>query len=208
MTNGRRAAGLLLSAVWFAAPGAAAQNAVHHADGWQYSFGNLGYFDGRTGDGLRGSDAGFAIGGGVGRRHARHLAFAFDSLFAGRSYDTPTELQFADDEMFLTNLVLTGNVQAIVPFWLFEGYVGFGLGLMISELEVPSSVIWSETATSRSSFDLSTQILVGIDFVYTRRSRIGVEFRNIFATADFDELSRGGVDVGGRLVAIKIKLPL
>jgi hypothetical protein len=197
---------LLLTA---AGPTSAAGSSVdaQQQRSWRYSFADIGYFGGRTDEGLRGSDSGFAIGGGAGLRFNRHLAFEFDSLYSGRRYDTPPGYEFADDEMILTNLMFTGNVQAIVPFWLFEGYAGVGLGLVFSEIEVPSALVPLATAITRSSINFSTQLLIGVDFVFTRRGRIGIEFRNNFAKADFGDLSNGDVDIGGKLVMIKIKLP-
>lgn len=198
---------LLLTA---AGPTAAANGSIdtQPPQSWRYSFADIGYFGGRTDEGLRGSDSGIAIGGGAGFRFNRHLAFEFDALYSGRQYETPPGYEFADDEMLLTNLMFTGNVQAVIPFWLFEGYAGIGLGLIFSELEVPSTVVPLAAAVTRSSIDFSTQLLIGVDFVFTQRGRIGIEFRNNFARASFGDLSNGSVDIGGKLIMIKIKLPL
>lgn len=147
------------------------------------------------------------MGGGIGWRIHQYLRAEFDGLFTSRQYDTPPGIEFASDSMQLTNLMFTANAQGTIPFWLFEGYAGVGLGFVISELEVPSTLRATSTAANRSSFDVTAQLLLGLDFVFTRKSRIGIEFRNSFATADFGDLSRGGVDIGGKLVLIKIKLP-
>jgi opacity protein-like surface antigen len=175
---------------------------------WAYTYGGLGYFDGKSQPTqLQGNDTGFGLGGGIGQRLDRHFAFDLDALFVGRVYETPGTTELVDDQMTLTNLTLSADLRLLAPFWKLEPYVGVGLGLIVSEIEIESSAYYV-TAVSETHFGLSTQLMVGLSWIYTRRSRIGIEYRRVFAEADFGDLSRGTVDVGGGVVAIRVALPL
>ena len=86
---------------------------------WRYSYANLGYFGGRAErSDFEGNNAGIALGGGFGRRINRYLAWEFDTLWAARLYETPSNIAYAASQLLLNNASFTLNVRAMVPFWI------------------------------------------------------------------------------------------
>jgi opacity protein-like surface antigen len=174
-----------------------------------YMTGSLGYFGGQVDpEKLSGGNGGFAMGLGVGGRFSRNLAFEFDMLYAFREYDTPEGLLFSSDEMTLTNALMFVNARAILPFWQLEPYVGVGFGLVISELDVPSTLVPLSSTATEDDLGLGAQLLIGVDYAFSRRTRMGLEYRRLEADASFGGLSNGKIDIGGKMFLFTMKIPI
>lgn len=174
-----------------------------------YLTGSLGHFGGQVDpDKVSGSNAGFAMGLGVGARFNRNLAFEFETLYTFREYDTPEGLLFSSDEMTLTSALMFANVRALLPFWQLEPYVGVGFGLVISELDVPSTLVPLASTVTKDDLGLGGQLLIGVDYVYSRRTRMGLEYRRLDADATFGGLSSGKIDIGGEMILFTMKIPI
>jgi hypothetical protein len=197
---------VLWPSAWAAKSGQGGPNATDKMK-WRYSYANLGYFGGRAEQSdLEGSNTGFAIGGGFGRRINRYLAWEFDSLAAMRMYETPSNITYAVSEMFLTNLAFTANVRAMVPFWKLEPWIGYGFGVNLTSVEIQSSIFVQASAYSENDIVFTTQWRFGIDLMYTRRGRLGLEVRDIDAKASFGGVTDGDADVGGKMIMFVVKI--
>ena len=196
----------LLPSAWAAKSGQGGPNATQKMK-WRYSYASLGYFGGRAErSDLEGNNAGLAIGGGFGRRLNRYLAWDFDTLWAARMYETPSDIAFAAGEMFLTNMTFTANVRVMVPFWKLEPWIGYGFGINVTSVEVQSTIVLQTTAYSDDAIDFSTQWRFGLDLMYTRRGRLGIEVRDIIANASFSGVTSGDADVGGQMILFVVKI--
>lgn len=174
---------------------------------YMYMTGYIGYLGGSVDSSqLAGDEAGFAIGAGFGERWKRHFAPEAEVFFLGRSYETPERLLFAKGEMTVTSMTMLVNFRAIVPFWKLEPYVAVGLGLALSELEVESTLFPGFRAEHRLRLGYAAQWMFGVDFMYTRRSRFGLQYRDIYLEADFGNISRGTIQIGGRAVLLSVKI--
>ena len=196
----------LWPSAWAAKSGQGGPNAPDQMK-WRYSYANLGYFGGRAErSDLEGNNAGFAIGGGFGRRLNRYLAWEFDTLWAARLYESPPNIAYAASEMFLTNVSFTINVRAMAPFWKLEPWIGYGFGLNVTSVEIQSSLVAQAVAFSDDDIGFSTQWRFGLDLMYTRRGRLGIEVRDINANADFSDVTDGDADVGGQMILFVVKI--
>lgn len=174
---------------------------------WRYSYANLGYFGGRADQSdFEGNNTGIAIGGGFGRRLNRYLAWEFDTLWAARMYETPSDIAYAAAEMFLSNATMTLNVRAIAPFWKLEPWIGYGFGANVTSVDIQSRYFSQSAAFSGNDITFSTQWRVGLDLMYTRRGRLGIEVRDIAAEASFGGVTDGDADVGGQMILFVVKI--
>ena len=121
-------------------------------------------------------------------------------------YETPSNIAFAASEMFLTNMTFTVNVRAIAPFWKLEPWIGYGVGINVTSVEIQSTILLQSTAYSDDAIDFSTQWRFGLDLMYTRRGRLGIEVRDIISNASFSGVTNGDADVGGRMILFVVKI--
>jgi opacity protein-like surface antigen len=204
---------LALLAVVALAPGSQAEGAdptpadFSNRRSWTYSYADVGYFGGRAEqDDFAGSNSGYAIGGGYGHRINRHLAWEFDTLWAGRRYDTPPGFVYASDTMLLENAMFTLNARAIVPVWMLEPWFAFGAGLSFTMIEVQSELAPTVPVYDDSDLDFGLQLRLGLDLIYTAHGRLGIEFRDIMTDASFSGVSNGSADVGGKIFLLTVKI--
>jgi len=201
---------LLLSAAVIAAAETEATPAEEEAEKdypYMYMMGYIGYLGGSIDSSqLDGDEAGFAIGTGFAERWKRHFALEAEIFFLGRSYETPEGLLFAKDEMTVASMTMLVNFRAIVPFWKLEPYVAVGLGPALSELDVESTQFPGFSAENRLRVGYAAQWMVGVDFMYTRRSGFGLQYRDIYLEADFGNISRGTIQIGGRAILLSVKV--
>jgi len=196
----------LCPVAWAAKAGPGGANAPEKMK-WRYSYANLGYFGGRAErSDLEGNNSGVAVGGGFGRRINRYLAWEFDTLWAARMYESPSNIASAASQMLLNNATFTLNVRVMVPFWKLEPWVGYGVGANVTSVDIESSVLAQAAAYSGNDFDFSTQWRFGLDLMYTRRGRLGIEVRDIIASASFGGVTNGDADVGGQMVLFVVKI--
>jgi opacity protein-like surface antigen len=204
------AALLLILALYPAAWAAKAEQAGPDAPAkmkWRYSYANLGYFGGRAEQSdFEGNNTGIAAGGGFGRRLNRYLAWEFDTLWAARMYETPSNIANAASQLLLNNLTFTLNVRVIVPFWKLEPWIGYGFGANVASVDIQSEFFAQAAAYSGKDVDFSTQWRFGLDFMYTRRGRLGIEVRDIIANASFGGVTSGDADVGGQMILFVVKI--
>ncbi len=132
------------------------------------------------------------LGGGIGTRFRKHLAGEVEALLAFRDYDAPFESPpgTKDTDMDTTTLGVFYNLKLILP-------VGAGAGLAYSEASVPTPGLLFTEPYTEHDFGFAGQWLLGADVRVGARTRIGVEWREIHADADFGALTAGSVDIGG-----------
>jgi hypothetical protein len=174
---------------------------------WSYSYADLGYFGGRAErSDLEGNNAGVSIGGGYGRRLNRYLAWEFDTLWSARLYETPSNIAFATSQTMLNNTSFMLNARAIAPFWKLEPWIGYGFGLIITAVDIQSSLVVGASAYSDEEIGFASCWRAGLDFMYTRRGRLGVEIRDVDSQANFGGITQGDADVGGQLILFVVKI--
>jgi hypothetical protein len=174
---------------------------------WRYSYANLGYFGGRADrSDFEGNNTGIAVGGGFGRRINRYLAWEFDTLWAARMYESPSNIAYAASEMLLNNATFTLNVRAMAPFWKLEPWIGYGFGVNVTSVDIQSNLFVQAPAFSDNDITFSTQWRIGLDVMYTRRGRLGIEVRDINAEASFGGVTNGDADVGGQMILFVVKI--
>jgi len=108
--------------------------------------------------------------------------------------------------MLLNNATFTLNVRAMVPFWKLEPWIGYGFGVNVTSVDISSTIIAGATAYSDNDIGFSTQWRAGLDVMYTRRGRLGIEIRDIAANASFGGVTHGDADVGGQMILFVVKI--
>jgi opacity protein-like surface antigen len=172
-----------------------------------YISGFAGAMNGDDADELGDADFGIGFGVGGGHRRSPNLALEVDVVFDVREYDvpegTPNPLLGSVDDLELRSSSALFSVKGIYPLSRFEPYVGAGVGLNYSELELTGSLLGIPGSFDKENdFTVAFQFVLGADFVISEKSNFGFEFRNIEVEADYGELSGGRVDIGGGLLSL------
>ncbi len=155
-----------------------------------------------------GGNFAFGLGGGV--RMNPNLALEVDFVFDIRDYDLPEDtvvpLFVSVDDIDLTSAFGFFTVKGIYPTKRVELYIGAGLGLGYSELEMRGRLfLFSGTVEKESEFNVAAQLAAGMNFAPSRRTQFGLELRQIEASASFGALSGGEIDIGGRMLSLTYK---
>lgn len=135
--------------------------------------------------------AGLAFSGGY--RLSRNVALEIDGLFSHQEFDTPPYAGGSRKSDLFTNGV-GGVVKFILPIDRVELYVGGGLGVYTSRVEIDGTLV----EENEDDTDIGYQLLAGADFYVSRRISVGFEYRKFKLDADFGNTLPGGkIDAGG-----------
>lgn len=180
-----------------------------------YAFGGFALFapdkDGQL-QNQQGNLANLIVGGGL--RASELLSFEIGLLGFGQKLDTPAAaapppLTFApgslNTRMGTAGVNLTVKLQ--FPMDRVEPYVGAGVGMYSTWIRTTSEALTCTqncadtgpriTANSR---DAGYHALIGADYHVTQKDVVGVEFRQLWLNATFDEIGMGSVKAGGSLL--------
>ena len=184
-----------------AAPAAAAGRSPSYPrpEGEYYAFLYLGGADpNESTQILEHESARFSGGAGVGWRFHRLLAFEMDASVVSAEYDLPGGIgrpDLGDDKLELSTAGLFGNVKLGPRLGRLRPHVGVGLGLGYVDVSVTNSGYWLPTPL-KTEISLLSQVMAGMDVRLTRRSYLGVQFRELFAhhgmTFAGEEVDGGG----------------
>jgi opacity protein-like surface antigen len=208
---------MLLALGILIAPHAAAQPAGADSPnvGRFYAFGGFAVFapdkDGQL-HGQQGSPVNLIAGGGL--RASQLLSFEVGLLGMGQKLDTPaatTPPIGTFQPGSLQTRMGTGGVNLTVKLQFamdrLEPYFGAGVGMYSTWIrttsEAPGCVqncVDTGPRISANSRDGGYHALIGADYHVTQKDVVGVEFRQLWLDADFDEIGMGKVKAGGSLL--------
>jgi opacity protein-like surface antigen len=214
----RGAAAMLLALGMSVAPHAAAQPAGAGSPdaGKFYAFGGFALFGPDKNDQLQGERGGLGVIGGGGFRFTPLLSFELGVLGTGHKLDTPASASAQlpvgtfKDGTVRTNMS-TGGLNLSVKFHFtldrIEPYFGGGVGRYTTSFRTTSEASTCERhcadtgprVTARSS-DTGYHAVIGVDYHVTQKNVVGVEFRQLWLDANFDDIGLGKVKAGGSLL--------
>ncbi len=158
-----------------------------------YLGGGFGGFGEEDNSQLNNADGQFGLAFSGGYRLSRNVALEIDGLFSHQEFDTPPSAGGSRRSDLFTNGV-GGVVKFILPIDRVELFVGGGLGLYTSRVEIDGTFVEED----EDDTDIGYQLLLGADFFVSRRISIGFEYRKFNLEADFGGAVPGGkIDTGG-----------
>ncbi len=158
-----------------------------------YLGGGLGLFEEEDNAGIANPDGEFGAAFSGGYRLTPNVALEIDGLLSHQEFDTPPSAGGTRRSDLFTNGV-GGVVKLILPLNRVELYVGGGLGIYTSRVEIDGPLLEED----EDDTDLGYQVLAGADFFVSRRISVGVEYRKFELEADFGSALPGGnIDTGG-----------
>ena len=195
-------------AVYAGPPASGGSSETRSKDRSCYTFLYLGGFEtSETAAVLDHSTGAGAFGGGWGCRFHRFLTFELDANISDTDYDLPEGIVVPNlhhDTLSLSTVGVLGNLKFGYRLGRLRPHVGVGLGLGIVDVALSHTESWYPESLE-SELSLLTQILVGLDIRVSRRSYLGIEYRQLFAhrTIDF-----GGetIDGGGESFVLVYRL--
>jgi opacity protein-like surface antigen len=150
---------------------------------------------------------GFAFG--FGSRASRHIAWEVEFFGDHQRVDrpfTPPPTLFAtpSSRASIETLGLAGDIRLLYPLGRFEPYVGVGLGLYRTELEIAQGFLAS--SVKRSDTDVGLQLLAGVEYVFGEGGgALGLQYRSLKLDASLGPEIVGKVDVGGDFLFIVLR---
>lgn len=147
------------------------------------------------------------LGAGFGWRFHPSLAFELDANVLTASYDLPQGVgrpDLGDDKLELSTAGVFGNLKFGPRLGRVRPHVGVGLGLGVVDVSVSNPDYWVATPLE-VEISLLTQILAGLDVRLTRRSYLGVQYREVFADNSLD-FAGEEIDGGGRSISAAYRM--
>jgi len=205
---------MLLTLGILIAPHAAAQPAGAGSQnvGKFYAFGGLAAFAPDWNDQLQGErgGAGLMVGGGF--RSTPLVSFELGALGAAYRLDTPAGVSAQiPTGTNLRSSIATGGLNLSVKLHFTQDrvdpYFGAGVGIYTTSFRTTSEAATCQQrcadtgprVTSHSS-DTGYHAFIGVDYHVTQKNVVGVEFRQLWLEANFDDIGLGKVKAGGSLL--------
>ena len=158
-----------------------------------YLGGGFGGFSQEDNPQVANADGEFGLGFSGGYRLSRNIGLEIDGLFSNQEFDTPPSAGGSRRSNIFTNGV-GGVVKFVLPIDRVELYVGGGLGMYMSRVEIDGTSV----EENEDDIEIGYQLLLGADFFVSRRISVGFEYRMFKLEADFGATLPGGtIDTGG-----------
>ena len=144
-------------------------------------------------------------------RYSRHVAFELDVVETGQEADMPVVERSSAGEpgaRFRSYINVTGvggRVKLIYPADRLEPFVGLGIGYYVAEISeygVPLTLFLPSEFTKRRDNGFGLQFVVGLEYVLSPTSTLGLEYRWLNLEADFGPEFGGPTRVGGGMLLI------
>jgi hypothetical protein len=150
------------------------------------------------------------LGLGFGSRHSRHVAWEMEIPFHYHSVNAPDIppifLPLTSGRADIFTFGLAGNIRLIYPSGRFEPYVGGGLGLYYTRLEVTRFFPGVPGSFRASDINVGLQLLAGVDYFYGEKGRsVGLQYRKLNLDAGFGAQIAGSVKVGGEALLLNFR---
>ena len=98
-------------------------------------------------------------------------------------------LNLGDDKLELSTVGALGNLKFGPRLGRVRPYVGVGLGLGIVEVSASNPDLWFPESLE-SELSLLAQVMAGLDVRVTRRSYLGIEYRQLATSRTIDARSQ------------------
>jgi opacity protein-like surface antigen len=188
----------------------AAPDRVPDLTGRHYFHLSGGWFDPQENPQLRNPNGHYGFAFGFGSRHSRHVAWEIEFFGDHQRVDrpfTPPPTLFAtpSSRASIETLGLAADVRLLYPLGRFEPYLGVGLGLYRTELEIAQGILAS--SVKRSDTGMGLQLLAGVEYVLGEGGGVlGLQYRRLKLDASLGPEIAGKVDVGGDFLFIVYRL--
>lgn len=159
--------------------------------------------------GLEDEEHSFAFGFGVVVRVNEHLDLGMDVFGSSAEFDNATVgapffgTISGDMDLSLDGLVLRG--QGVFPLRWFEPFVGVGIGWGRARMSVSGTLLGFPGEVEEKDSGILYEFAAGAGFTLTRKVQLVLEYRDLLMEADFDDLSDGDVDIGGKIYALGLR---
>ena len=197
-----------LALAYSGTPASGASRNVENATHEYYAFLYLGGLENNETTEILDNPTGSAsVGGGWGWRFHRFLTFEFDASLLTSEFDLPQGVgrpDLGDDKLELSTIGVLGNVKFGPRLGRLRPHVGIGLGFGVVDVSVANPDLWFPLSLE-SQLSLLTQVLAGLDLRVSRRSYLGIEYRELIAHR---KINFGGeeIDGGGRSFVLVYRL--
>lgn len=141
------------------------------------------------------------------RRVSESFEWGFDIHYFSQETDTPAHLVAPlfgtlDRRASISASGFGGTAKWVIGGPAGQAYLGGGLGLYRSEMRVTGSVFGFPGEHKDSSMGLGLQVIAGASLQTAPGTLLGLEWRTLRLDANFGELTRGSVDIGGSSVML------
>jgi opacity protein-like surface antigen len=177
--------------------------------GRHYFYVSGGFFDPKENPQLRDPNGHYGFALGFGSRHSRHFAWEIEFFADHQRVDrpfTPPPALFAtpSGRTSIETLGLAGNIRLLYPLGRFEPYVGAGIGLYRTELEIEQGILAG--SVTRSDTGPGVQFLAGVEYVFGEGGgSLGLQYRRLNLDASLGPEIAGKVNVGGDFVFVMFR---
>lgn len=159
--------------------------------------------------GLEDEEHSFAFGFGVAVRVNEHLDLGMDVFGSSAEFDNATVgapflgTISGDMDLSVDGLVLRG--QGVYPLRWFEPFVGVGIGWGRAEMSVSGTQLGFPVEAEEKDSGILYEFAAGAAFTLKGKVQLVLEYRDLLMEADFDDLSDGDVDIGGKIYALGLR---
>ncbi len=187
-----------------------APDRVPDMTGRSYFYLSAGAFNPHENSQLRDPNGHYGFALGFGSRHSRHFAWDIEFFGAEQRVDRPftpppTLIATSASRASIETLGLAGNVRLLYPLGRFEPYVGAGIGLYRTELEIAQGFFFNPV--TRSDTGMGLQLLAGVEYLFGEGGgALGIQYRRLKLDANLGPEIVGNVDVGGDFVFIVFRV--
>ena len=193
--------GRLVLPVFLLAIAIAPQPAAAEEETKSYWYASGGSFNGTEQLGTLGEGrSGVLMGGGFGQRFNRYFAGEAEIMIAGQEYRPPG--LSARDDLTMTVFSVLYSLKATISLGRVRPFIAAGLGLHLADLQIIPNGSLFNTIDLQDDRGILGQLCLGFDVTLGQKSRIGLEYREINAEADFGTFTGGDVDIGGGSVLV------
>ena len=160
---------------------------------------------------LRNPSGQYGLALGFGSRYSRHVAWEVEFFNHAQRVDTPfnvppTFLATTEGRADIESHGLAGNVRLIYPVGRFEPYVGGGIGVYRTTLEIQRCFVIFCSDIKKSDSDIGLQLLAGMEYHFGERGNsVGLQYRKLKLDASFGPEVRGTVHVGGDFLLVTFR---
>ncbi|MGH6689165.1 MAG: outer membrane protein, partial [Gammaproteobacteria bacterium] len=165
-----------------------------------------GWFDPQENPQLNDPNGHYGFALGFGSRPTRHIAWEVELFMDHQRVDRPftpppTFFSSPGARASIETLGVAGNFRFLYPLGRFEPYVGAGVGLFRTELEISQGFLLS--SITRSDTGPGYQFLAGAEYTFGEGGgSLGLQYRRLKLDASLGPEIVGKVDVGGDFLFI------
>ena len=180
--------------------------------GQKYFYVSSGSFSPDGNPQLRNPSGQYGLALGFGSRHSRNIAWEIEFFDSLQRVDTPSSIPPAfltttEGRADIDSYGLAGNVRLIYPLGRFEPYLGGGIGVYRTTLEIQRAFLGLLSSDiKKSDTDIGLQLLAGVEYHFGEKGNsVGLQYRKLKLDASFGPEVRGKVNVGGDFIFLTFR---